>query len=145
MASVMAVRRVLFRSLALAAGEVFHREREARVGGLGDGGEAAAPVAGAVPGLQSESRAAHFERVVFAVEGEQLLAGFEEGWLTGALEEVLDFGADAGQVAGGGGLHTASMVANSGSIALRKMRTAPEVESDGKPGDRLHQDSRDGS
>src|ERR1035441_8245956 len=60
-------------------------------------------------------------------------------WRTGRKKSELR------QVAGGGGLHTASMVANSGSIALRKMRTAPEVESDGKPGDRLHQDSRDAS
>ena len=56
--------------LAFAAGEVFHGQGEARVGGFGDGGEAAAPVARAVPGLESEARAAHFERVVFGGEGE---------------------------------------------------------------------------
>src|ERR1019366_8476924 len=116
-------------------------EREARVGGLGDSGEAAAPVAGAVPGLQSESRAAHFERVVFGVEGEQLLAGFEEGGLTGALEEVLNLGADARQIAGGGGLHQADtdlMVANSGSIALREMLFNAETQRSQREAQRRH-------
>ena len=51
--------------LALAAGEMFHGQGEARVGGFGDGGETAAPVARAVPGLEGQARAAHFERVSF--------------------------------------------------------------------------------
>ena len=78
--------------LAFAAGEVFHGQGESRVGGFGDGGEAAAPVARAVPGLESEARAAHFERVVFGGEGEQFLAGFEEGGLARALRGSSQFG-----------------------------------------------------
>src|ERR1035438_9585859 len=76
--------------LAFAAGEAFHGEGEAPAGGFGDGGEAAAEVAGAVPGLQGEAGAAHFERVVIGVEGEQFLAGVEEGGVTRAFEEGLD-------------------------------------------------------
>ena len=94
--------------LAFSAGETFDGQGEARVGGFGDGGEAAAPVAGAVPCLKGESRAAHFERVVFGGEGKQLLAGFEQGGFTGGGEEALDLGADGRQVAGDGGLHWAN-------------------------------------
>ena len=94
--------------LAFAAGEAFHRHGEARVGGLGDGGEAAAPVARAVPGLKGESRAAHFERVVFAVEGSNSSPGSRRAGSRALLREVLDLGADLRQVAGDGGLHSAS-------------------------------------
>ena len=94
--------------LALAAGEVFHGQVEARVGGFGDGGETAAPVARAVPGLQGEARAAHFQRVVVGGEGEQFLAGFEQGGLARALQEILNMGANLRQVAGDGGLHAAN-------------------------------------
>ena len=54
--------------LSFAAGEAFHRHGEARVRGLGDGGQAPAPVTRAVPRLQSEARAAHFERVILRGE-----------------------------------------------------------------------------
>ena len=94
--------------LAFAAGEAFDGQGEARVGGFGDGGEAAAPVARAVPRLKREPRAAHFQRVVFGGQGKQFLAGFEQGRFTGAGEEALDLGADGRQIAGDGGLHWAN-------------------------------------
>ena len=56
--------------LAFAAGEAFHGQLQARGGGFVDCGETAAPVARAVPGLQSKPRAAHFQCEVFSGEGE---------------------------------------------------------------------------
>ena len=94
--------------LSFAAGEAFHGDGEARVGGFGDGGKTAAPVACAVPHLQGEARTAHFERVILTGEGKQFLTGFEEGGFTGAGEEALDLGADLGEIAGDCGLHAAN-------------------------------------
>ena len=94
--------------LSFAAGETFHGEGEARVGGFGDGGKAAVPVACAVPHLQGEARAAHFERVILTGEGKQFFTRFEEGGFTGAGEEALDLGADLGEIPGDSGLHAAN-------------------------------------
>jgi hypothetical protein len=94
--------------LTFTASETFDGQGEPRVGGFGDGGEAAAPVACAVPRLKREARAADFERVVFGGEGKQFLTGFEEGGFTSAGEEALDLGAYGRQIAGDGGLHWAN-------------------------------------
>jgi len=91
--------------LTFTASETFDGQGEPGAGGFGDGGEAAAPVACAVPRLKREARAADFERVVFGGEGKQFLAGFEQGGLTGAGEEALDLGAYGRQIAGNDRLH----------------------------------------
>jgi hypothetical protein len=58
------------KELTLASREALDRKFEAGVGGVGCVYDAAGPIAGTVPGLEREARAAHFKGVVIRGQGE---------------------------------------------------------------------------
>ena len=94
--------------LALPFREALHREFQTAGGGLFDAGDAAREIARAIPGLEGETLAAQVESEVVAGEGKQVFPGFEHGWLSGILEERLNFRARLGSAAHGdpaGGRH----------------------------------------
>ena len=89
-----AARQVEQKDLALALGEALHSQFQAGAGGLAGIGDVAGQVAGAVPRLQGEARAADIQGEVFGGDGKEFLAGFQQRGLAASSEESLNQSAD---------------------------------------------------
>ena len=94
-------RQVEQKDAALALGEALHPEFQAGAGGLAGIGDAAGEVAGAVPGLQGEARAADVEGEIFGGDGKEFLARFQQRGLAATGEESLNQSADFFRAAAG--------------------------------------------